>query len=257
LGLSGLASAAALALRVQAVPVGPAADPGKVDIGVVLAVRTPGTRISGADTLTLVRTVYDERGNPGTPTQEKLALALPPATTDQLRYEVYQRLALAPGRYELRLNATSASLDTSGTVYADLEVPDFAHRTVALSNIVLGRPRSPEDKDVLAGLFPIVPTTLRDFAPGDSLVAFTRVFQGTGRPPGTLKTSAQLISVSDEKVWEQAGEIRVEALDKSGSAPLQVAVPLDKLSRGSYLLSISAERADGAKSRADLVFRIR
>ena len=257
LGLSGLSSAAALALRVQAVPVAPAAEPGKVDIGVVLGVRTPGTRISGADTLTLIRTVYDEKGSPGPPTQEKLALALPPATTDQLRYEVYQRLALAPGRYELRLNATSASLDRSGTVYADLEVPDFAHRNVALSNIVLGRRRSPDDKDVLAGLFPIVPTTLRDFAPGDALVAFTRVFQGTSRPPGVLKTSAQLISVSDEKVWEQAGEIRVEALDKSGSAPLQFDVPLDKLSRGSYLLSISAERADGAKSRADMVFRIR
>ncbi len=257
LGLSGLSSAAALALRVQAIPVAPAAEAGKVDIGVVLGVRTPGTRISGADTLTLIRTVYDEKGNPGPPTQEKLALALPPATTDQLRYEVYQRLALAPGRYELRLNATSASLDRSGTVYADLEVPDFAHRNVALSNIVLGRRRLPDDKDVLAGLFPIVPTTLRDFAPGDALVAFTRVFQGTSRPPGILKTSAQLISVSDEKVWEQAGEIRVEALDKSGSAPLQFDVPLDKLSRGSYLLSISAERADGAKSRADLVFRIR
>jgi hypothetical protein len=55
-----------------------------------------------------------------------------------------------------------------------------------------------------------VPTTLRDFAPGDALVAFTRVFQGSGRPPGTLKTSAQLISVSDEKVWEQAGRFGPE-----------------------------------------------
>ena len=41
----GLSSAASR-FRVQAVPVGPAAEAGKVDIGVVLGVRTPGTRIS-------------------------------------------------------------------------------------------------------------------------------------------------------------------------------------------------------------------
>ena len=39
--------------------------------------------------------------------------------------------------------------------------------------------------------------------------------------------------------------------------PLQVPIPLEKLARGSYLLSISAERADGVKTRSDLVFRIR
>src|SRR6185503_16540956 len=55
LGLTGMSSAAALALRVQAIPIGQSADGKSVDIGVILAVRTPGTRISGADTLTLIR----------------------------------------------------------------------------------------------------------------------------------------------------------------------------------------------------------
>ena len=252
-----MASAAALALRAQAIPLGPAADGKGVNVAVILAVRTPTTRVSGADTLTIVRTLYDDKGKPGPPTQEKLELALPPATTDQLRYEVFQRMALMPGRYELRLNATSAALDTSGTVYADLEVPDLSRRNVALSNIVLGKPRAADQKDVLSDLIPLVPTTLRDFAPGESIVAFTNVYQGGSAAPGAVKTSAQLINVSDQKVWDNAGELAAAAFAGSRTAPLQITVPLDSLARGSYLLSISAERADGAKARADLVFRIR
>jgi VWFA-related protein len=257
LGLAGMSSAAALALRVQAVPVGPAADGKSVDVGVILGVRTPGTRISGADTLTLIRTIYDEKGSPGPPTQEKLEIALPPATTEQLRYEVFQKFSLLPGRYELRLNATSSSLDASGTVYADLEVPDFARRNVALSSIVLGTPRSSGQTDVLSALFPVVPTTLRDFGPGEAVTAFVRASQGGAGAPGTLKTSVQLINVSDQKVWEQAGEMDASVFGTGRSAPFQIAVPTEKLTRGSYLLSISAERADGAKTRSDLVFRIR
>ena len=259
LGLTGMSSAAALALRVQAVAAAPSADGRTVDVGVVLGVRTPGTTISRSDTLTLVRTVYDERGNPGPPSQEKLELPLPPATTEQLRYEVFQRFSLAPGRYELRLNATSAALDRSGSVYADLEVPDFSRRDIALANIVLGKLRSPDDKDALESLFPIVPTTLRDFAPGDSLVAFTRVFVGGTALSATVKTQAQLINISDQKVWEQAAELPIAFVGgRAGrSVPVQFALPLEKLASGSYLLSISAERADGVKARSDMVFRIR
>ncbi len=257
LGLSGMSSAAALALRVQAVPIAPTADGQKVDIGVVLGVRTPNTTITGADTLTLVRNVYDAQGNPGTPTQEKLELVLPPKTTEQLRYEVFQRLALAPGRYELRLNGSSVALDTSGSVYAELEVPDYAKKNLSLAGVVLGRPRADTDKDVLAPLLPIVPTTVRDFAPGDAVVAFTRVFQGGAAATGAVKTLAQIISVADKKVWEQAGEIPASAFDAGRVAPLQMTVPLEKLDRGSYVFSISAERSDGTKIRADLVFRIR
>jgi hypothetical protein len=113
------------------------------------------------------------------------------------------------------------------------------------------------EKDALDALFPIVPTTLRDFAPGDSLVAFTRVVVGGSAPPGSVKTVAQLINISDEKVWEQAIEVAAAAFAGGRTAPIQFVVPLEKLTSGSYLLSISAERADGAKTRADMVFRIR
>jgi VWFA-related protein len=257
LGLSGMSSAAALALRVQAVAAAPSADGKAVDVGIILGVRTPGSTITRSDTLTLVRTVYDERGNPGPPSQEKIELPLPPATTEQLRYEVFQRLSLKPGRYELRLNATSAALDRSGSVYADLEVPDFSRRNIALANIVLGKPRSPGDKDALVSLFPIVPTTLRDFAPGDSVVAFTRVVVGGSSPLGTVKTVAQLINISDEKVWDQTMDVPATAFGDGRSAPVQFTVPLEKLASGSYLLSVSAELTGGTKTRADLVFRIR
>jgi VWFA-related protein len=256
LGLTGMSSAAALALRTQAVPLAPATG-GKVDVAVILGVRTPGSRLSGADTLTLVRTLYDEKGKPGPPSQERMEVALPPATTDELRYEVFQRLALAPGRYELRLNASSAMLDTSGTVYAELEVPDFSRRTLAVSNLMLGAPRGDHQKDALADLLPIVPSTRRDFSPGEPVMAYARVYQGGAAAPAPITTTAQLINVSDERVWESKGEIPASAFDAARTAPLQIALPLEGRARGSYLFSVALVRPDGAKARIDLVFRIR
>jgi hypothetical protein len=56
-------------------------EPKEVDVAVVLGVRTPGVRLEAADTLTLVRTIYDASGKPGPPTQEKVQIAiLRPAT---------------------------------------------------------------------------------------------------------------------------------------------------------------------------------
>lgn len=257
LGLTGMTNAAALALRAQAVPLGPSADGKAADVAIVLGVRTPGSRISGADTLTLIRTLYDERGNPGPPAQDKLEVVLPPTTTDELRYEVFQRVSLPPGRYEIRLNASSQSLDASGTVYAELEVPDYAHRNLTLSALLLGHKRGDGETDRLSGVVPIVPTTARDFVAGQTTTAYGSVYQGGREPVGPLQATAQIINISDQKVWETQAEVPVSAFGPGRTAPLEIALPFDTLARGAYLLSVSIERADGAKTRSDLVFRIR
>jgi hypothetical protein len=207
--------------------------------------------------LTLVRTLYDASGKPGPPSQEKLQIASPAPGNEDLRYEVFQRLTLAPGRWELRLNATSARLDTSGTVYDEFEVPDFARRGLALTSALIGQKVSEGRTDPLASLIPIVPTTARDFAPGTSVTAYLRVLQAGSAEPGSVKMSVQVLNTADVKVFESASTIEPAAFDAAKSAPFEVPLPLDKLERGQYLLSISAERADGAKTRSDVIFRVR
>ena len=258
LGLTGMASATRLALRAQVVAVSPsAANPKEVDIAVVIGVRTPGVRLEASDTLTLVRTLYDSAGKPGPPTQEKVQIAVPAAGNEDLRYEVFQRLRLAPGRWELRINATSARLDTSGTVYDEFEVPDFARRGLALTSPLIGQKVTEGRTDALAGLVPLIPTTARDFAPGTAVTAFLRVLQGGTTEVGAVKMSVQVLNTADAKVFESSSTIEPAAFGETRSAPFELPLPLDKLERGQYLLSIAAERADGAKTRSDVIFRVR
>jgi VWFA-related protein len=257
LGLTGMASATRLALRAQVVAVAPSANPKEADVVVVLGVRTPGIRLEAVDTLTLVRTLYDASGKAGPPTQEKVPVAIPPAGNEDLRYEVFQRLTLAPGRWELRFNATSARLDTSGTVFHEFEVPDFSRRGLALSTPLLGQKVTEGRTDPLAVLIPIVPTTARDFAPGTAVTAYMRVLQVGTTQVGPVKMAVQVLNTADASVFGSSSTIEPAAFGDSRSAPFEVQLPLDKLQRGQYLLSIAAERADGAKTRSDVIFRVR
>ena len=258
LGLTGMASATRLALRAQVVAVSPSAtNPKEADVVVLLGVRTPGIRLEAADTLTLVRTLYDASGKPGPPTQEKVQIAAPAAGNEDLRYEVFQRFTLAPGRWELRINATSARLDTSGTVYDEFEVPDFARQGLALTPALIGQKIAEGRTDPLAGLVPIVPTTSRDFAPGTAVTAYLRVLQGGTTEVGAVKMAVQVLNTADAKVFESSSTIEPTAFGASRNAPFETPLPLDKLERGQYLLSIAAERADGAKTRSDVIFRVR
>jgi len=74
---------------------------------------------------------------------------------------------------------------------------------------------------------------------------------------GAVKMTVQVLNTADAKVFESASTIEAAAFGDARSAPFEVPLPLDKLERGQYLLSIAAERADGAKTRSDVIFRVR
>ena len=256
LGLAGMSNAAPLALRAQVLSLGPAAPTAKeADVAIVLGVRTPGMRLDSQDTLTLIRTIYDANGKPGPPAQEKLTIAAPPRSAEELRYEVYQHIRLAPGRYEVRLNGTSVAVDASGSVYAEFVVPDVTKRSLALSGLLFGR-KAEGRTDPLAAIVPVVPTTVRDFAASETIVVYLRAFQHPAAP-ADVKVLSQVINISDQKVWEAPATIPASAFDGSRAAPFELALPLSQLARGQYLLSIQAELPDGTRTRSDAVFRVR
>jgi VWFA-related protein len=258
--LAGLPYPATLPLTANVVPVGLAStgrDDGAMDVAIVLSVRLPPARIPLDETLVLVRHVYDHRGKPGPPSQEIMTMALQPSGGDALRYDVFQRMTLTPGRYEVRLNATSRALDRGASVFAPLEVPDVARAPVTLSGVVLGAPSTTRTgrTDVLAPILPIVPTSTRTFTASDAIVAYVSVFQGAGAPvPVTL--NAVVLDWRDRPVLEISEPIVAEAFADAGVAR-QIALPLERLIAGPYLLTITAERSDGTKTRRDVMFRVR
>jgi VWFA-related protein len=261
LGLSGMFSPAGLALRAVATPIARSAKQGsrEADVAVVLTVRLPPARGAIPETLTVVKTLYDGEGRAGPPSQEKRALTLQATSGDELRYDVYQRLTLSPGRYTLRLNATSTAVDRSGSVYADFEVPDFTRPVITASSIMLGThpPESTKRDDPLAGILPIVPTSARDFGPGETVAAFLRVFQGGTTPVAQAAVTMKVLDIDDKVLFETSQTLPPDRFDAVRSAGVEIPLPLSQLQHGPHLVSITVATPGSTGVRRDLVFRVR
>ena len=98
-------------------------------------------------------------------------------------------LDVKPERYSLRMAAKGAATGESGSVFYDLDVPDFSQEPFSLSGLILSAATGPPTKphDPLASMLPLVPTTRRGFTLADQVTAFLRVDQGERhqlrRPP--------------------------------------------------------------------------
>jgi hypothetical protein len=257
LSMSGLMSPQGMSLRASAVPLALTADPRRlVDVGLALSVKWPPLRAAATDTLTIVRNVYDADGRPGPPVLETVPVPLNPAGGDETRVDLHRRLALAPGRYQVRYNVTSTMLQKAGSIYVDVEVPDVARAPLALSGIVVGTPRERDASDAWADLAPLAPTTSRDFAAGDLQSAFLRVFQGGAGSVADVALTVEVYDAHDEARFSRTSAIPASAF-ASRAAEYQVALPLEQFTTGPYLLSITAALPGGRKTRQDLVFRMR
>ena len=109
-----------------------------------------------------------------------------------LRFDLPLRLDLPPGRYHLRVSAErkpgKSDVDIAGgregSVYTDVDVPDFAKETLALSGVVLSTPRTPGSAtlETLASVLPAMPTTTREFGRDELVSSFFESTRGaTGR----------------------------------------------------------------------------
>lgn len=262
LNLSGMMDPQRLVLRAGVHPIARATAPGKlgeVDVAAVLTVRMPTVLRETQETVTVVRTVYDQDGKAGPPIRTIEHLTLQPNQLAASRYDVFFRFSLAPGRYQVRFNATSQTTGTSGSVYADVDVPDLTRPAVTMSNIVLatGAPSTPTDTlNAISTLLPVVPTTTREFALADHVTGFVRVFQGGTSPLGTVDVAVNIVGADDVEASRTSETLAVEAFGTTRSAEYRFDLPLAKLKEGPQLLSVTATLAGGRSVRRDLVFRV-
>lgn len=255
LSLAGLASGQGIPLRVSAVPLAASTTPRQADVGIALTVRWPSIRAAMADTLTIVRTIYDADGRPGPPVQELLPVTIQPDAGGETHVDVRRQVPLPPGRYQFRFNVKSAKLNQEGSVYADVEVPDFGRAPLSLSGVVLGAPA-----DALApaeAAWPVVPTTARDFSSGEHLESVVRVFQGGDAPPAEVAVTTEIFDAADVSHFSVTHTLAAERFGTARSVADAVALPLDRLASGPYLLSVTASGPGGRKTRRDLIFRMR
>jgi VWFA-related protein len=202
-----------------------------------------------------------------------------PGSGRMVGFELLSRLDLPPGRYQVRFAAATSiqgvrvsdlaptvaiigpGEDTgpkAGSVYCDLDVPDFAREPLALSGVALalvspktasGPPRA------LDNVLPVVPTTMREFHPTDVVGGFVRVSQGGSRPLEPATLAVRVIDGRGATVHEETGSVEAAGFGPSRMHDQPFELPVSKLRPGEYLLTVSAKAGD-REVRRDVRFSV-
>jgi hypothetical protein len=245
--ITGLLPASDIAMRVN---IAPFAIPGKDEaaLAIVVGLRQPGLLGDDAErpikevVSRLTRAFTPEGKSRGKAIHQVVGLDLRPAAgSSEVKYELLTRLDLKPGRYHLRLAASSAVMAKSASIYEDIEIPDFEHAPLSVSGIVLSAtpPLASGPVAVFRGLLPVVPTTQREFA-GHRASAFFRVYQG-GKAAVRPATILWRITDARDRLAIGATEAvppEVFVTGKPRTADRTIALPLERLTPGEHLLSV-------------------
>jgi|SRR5579862_452919 len=256
--VTGLIPTSGMQMRVNVTPF---AIPGKSETALAIALGlrqpTPAHTERLSETINLTVNAYDTKGQPKSIHREDAKLVLKPGPDDEVQYEVLTRMDLKPGNYQLRLAAYSASLAKSGSIYVDVEVPDFTKPPVSLSGVIVSAspPLPAGPPNVFAGLSPVAPTTLREFE-GHQASAFMRVYQAKSKLEDVLM-KVRLIDVNDAIAFERDDNLIADKFIADRSADYRLDLPLARLKPGPYNVTFDALLAGGKSAHRDVQIFVR
>jgi VWFA-related protein len=180
-----------------------------------------------------------------------LDLTLRPETRDRVTahgVRVNPRLNLAPGRYQVRIGARETVGGMAGSVFYDLDVPDFRKEPLMVGGLLLTTPSvqqtpSIQPDQLVSKLLPAPATSRREFPRADLLALYTEIYDNdTSRQARRIDVSVRLVS---EKGTEVLGS-RDELTNGGGSEkPWEIygyakQIPLKGLEPGRYVLRVEA-----------------
>jgi VWFA-related protein len=257
-----------LALRLSAIPMPMPGDSGLARVVLALEVSTPRAPIQERDgklrdTLKYEVLVVDEKkakvrsvgGLEGrltlSPTASKEA---PPET---VVYQVTQAIDAPPGRFEFRVSAMSSKFGKGGSVYLDLEVPNFHAAPVVLGGLVVGYAdgarvpvaptaiptfgRSARPAPAPVPSLPFAPTLDRVFTASDTLRVYLEAAARSGSP---LIAAIDVLDARGKIVSSQS-----PSFTSGDPVRLSASVPLAGLSPGAYALRASLTASGRTVSR--------
>jgi hypothetical protein len=253
--MAGLLPATDLPLRVTLTPF---AQPGRKDVAVLvtLGLQRPAPEAAIDELVRLLVRAFTPEGRNVRGRTLDARLALRPGAGDA-KYEIHSRLDLPPGRYAVRVSAESTTLKQTGSVYADLIVPDFSKGAVSLSGVVIASepPLRSAGGDTHDNLVPVLPTTQREFA-GHAATAFIRVYQGGKAALQPITLRARIVDANGTQVFEEARTLDAVQFAPTRSADYRLELPVRDLAAGAYLLTIEATAA-GQVARREVRFEAR
>jgi VWFA-related protein len=255
--LSGVLPRTDLALRVHAAPF---AVPGKGEalVAVTVGVTQPPVATRTLDRLDVQVRAFTANGDERARSRYQADAWLSRTQDDAASVDIVTELRLKPGTYALRVGSTSERLGTSGSVYADVVVPDFASAPLSLSGIlVFSAPQLDHVlPEPLSALLPAIPTTRRDLTGRVLVRAYGRVYQGLRAPLESVEITTTILDGGNAIVLERTESIAPAGFATDRAADLRIDVPVAEFAAGLYRLRVVARAGQNTVTR-DVVFRVR
>jgi hypothetical protein len=137
-------------------------------------------------------------------------------------------------------------------VLYDLDVPDFAADTLAMSGIVLGvtrgGPPAMARDEAIESALGALPVTRRELSAADGEVVMHVELYDSEPQPHAVTLSSSLQGVSGPPAFEDREERRSQDADTGGVHRYTVQIPLAAVPAGNYVLTVDAEsRASGRR----------
>jgi VWFA-related protein len=234
-------------------------DRSAATVAVTIGLRQPAPVASAAEvpeTIDLLSSAFTADGRPRG--SQRKTVRLIARTGEPLIYDLVTTMELEPGRYQLRLAAESALLDKSGSVYVELEVPDFRREPLSLSGVVVsmagGSPSLPPG--AIEAIATLDPTSQREFGTADQVRLFARVYQGGSGPPRAAELNIRVTDARGTVVSRTTEALDPARFGQTRAADISFPLPLSRLQPGPYLVTIEVSRG-GRSAAREVVFEVR
>ncbi len=256
--LSGLLPEPGMPLRITAVPF-PVGTRGQATIAIALGVRHPGGEHRRVESLTLNVSAFDMEGKFMAGTRGTAEVRVSETRLGPIEYEVYSRLPVSPGRYQLRVSVDNRSRGETGSVYTDVEVPDFSQAGLHVAGLLIdaGPARlKGAPADAFVEILPLLPTSQREFRSGTRVVAFARLIQGGRQALAPVAVTARLLNEAGQSVRSGSSTVHASDFARQRAADYRLGLSTEGLAPGWYLFTLEAAVTNGTPIRKDAALRV-
>ena len=247
-----------LTMTVQAAPFKGAAR----QASVALAIEVDASRLhfseqpnkTFADGIELSMFAVDERGRQRGGNFYQFNLALRPDTFERVRGSIVRlnpRIDLPPGRYQLRVGVRESGAGEMGSVFQDVQVPDYDARGLGMSGLLVTHEGarqefSPQpDEQLPSGALPAPATSRRTFRRSAVLSVYAEIYDNSSsRDTERVEVTTALVG-EDGNAAFSSREMLTPAADKSTRMPITKQIPLQEVRPGRYVLRVEGRRLGG------------
>lgn len=226
------------------------------DASVAVAVEVDATRLrfaeqpnkTFADTIELSLFALDERGRQRGGEFYQFNLTLRPETYERVRRSIVRlnpRIALPPGRYQLRVGLRESGVGEMGSVFQDIVVPDYSGRSVTMSGMLVtdqsakGEFTPQPDAALPPEALPAPAMSRRTFNRNDVISAFAEIYDnGSSRDTRRVEVTTTLVGEDGKAAFSSRETL------SGARVPVTKHIPLKDLRPGNYLLRMEARALD-------------